>query len=247
MLQKVVDGECVGAFRCASARAAGIYFQACSFNHSDISPCKFPGCDGCSDSRATVWLPRRFGERRRRLPRSAARRDEGLALEITRELSEVWLPIAAARTFGCWSSHAGRLWLRRQEERGPHTSPPLVGTSDYVTAHRFAPASRSVGSPVGNSPASFRSTMRAKFGGVGGSLEVTPCTKASSDASHSDNHGSTSPTCAWTARLSNAIGSLACAGNTTVWGRRARKQSPGSPLQSALPSHHPPTCVHSLV
>jgi hypothetical protein len=24
--------------RCGSARAAGIYFQACSFNHSDISP-----------------------------------------------------------------------------------------------------------------------------------------------------------------------------------------------------------------
>src|SRR5688572_900372 len=38
MLLEVVDRECVGAFRCASARASGINFQACSFNHSDISP-----------------------------------------------------------------------------------------------------------------------------------------------------------------------------------------------------------------
>jgi hypothetical protein len=38
MLREVVDRERVGASRCASARGAGIYFQACSFNHSDISP-----------------------------------------------------------------------------------------------------------------------------------------------------------------------------------------------------------------
>jgi hypothetical protein len=35
---KSLIGECVGGFRCASARASGINFQACSFNHSDISP-----------------------------------------------------------------------------------------------------------------------------------------------------------------------------------------------------------------
>jgi hypothetical protein len=29
----VVDGECVGAFRCESVRAGGFNFQACSFNH----------------------------------------------------------------------------------------------------------------------------------------------------------------------------------------------------------------------
>ena len=38
MLREVVDRSCVGAIWRASARAAGIYFQACSFNHSDISP-----------------------------------------------------------------------------------------------------------------------------------------------------------------------------------------------------------------
>jgi hypothetical protein len=38
MLREVVDGECVGACRCALLSAAGINFQACSFNHSDISP-----------------------------------------------------------------------------------------------------------------------------------------------------------------------------------------------------------------
>jgi hypothetical protein len=37
IVAEVVDGECVGARRCASARAAGIYFQACSFNQSNIS------------------------------------------------------------------------------------------------------------------------------------------------------------------------------------------------------------------
>jgi hypothetical protein len=33
MLREVVDRECVGAFQCASARASGINFQACAFNH----------------------------------------------------------------------------------------------------------------------------------------------------------------------------------------------------------------------
>jgi len=38
VVAEVVDGEGVGAFRCALVRAGGINFQACSFNHSDISP-----------------------------------------------------------------------------------------------------------------------------------------------------------------------------------------------------------------
>jgi hypothetical protein len=38
LLREVLDRECVGAIWCASARAEGINFQACSFNHSDISP-----------------------------------------------------------------------------------------------------------------------------------------------------------------------------------------------------------------
>jgi len=36
LLREVVGGNCVSALRCASARASGINFQACSFNHSDI-------------------------------------------------------------------------------------------------------------------------------------------------------------------------------------------------------------------
>jgi hypothetical protein len=38
MLREVVDRKCVGAIWCASARARGINFQACSIDHSDISP-----------------------------------------------------------------------------------------------------------------------------------------------------------------------------------------------------------------
>ena len=38
MVREVVDRKCVGGIQCASARAKGINFQACSFNHSDISP-----------------------------------------------------------------------------------------------------------------------------------------------------------------------------------------------------------------
>src|SRR6185295_13513589 len=38
LLREVVDRECVGAVQCASARARGINFQACSIDHSDISP-----------------------------------------------------------------------------------------------------------------------------------------------------------------------------------------------------------------
>jgi len=40
MLREVVDRNCVGGIWCASARAAGVDFQACSFNHSDIAPFK---------------------------------------------------------------------------------------------------------------------------------------------------------------------------------------------------------------
>jgi hypothetical protein len=40
LLREVVDRECVGGFRCASARASGINFQACSIDRSDISPFK---------------------------------------------------------------------------------------------------------------------------------------------------------------------------------------------------------------
>jgi hypothetical protein len=35
--------NCVGGMRCASARVSGIFFQACSFNHSDISPFRING------------------------------------------------------------------------------------------------------------------------------------------------------------------------------------------------------------
>src|SRR4029453_1023080 len=38
MLREVVDRKCVGGIQYASARAKGINFQACSFNHSDVSP-----------------------------------------------------------------------------------------------------------------------------------------------------------------------------------------------------------------
>jgi hypothetical protein len=38
LLREVVDRECVGACRSALVSATGINFQACSFNHSDISP-----------------------------------------------------------------------------------------------------------------------------------------------------------------------------------------------------------------
>jgi hypothetical protein len=38
MLREVVDQNCIGGISCASARGAGVNFQACSFNHSDISP-----------------------------------------------------------------------------------------------------------------------------------------------------------------------------------------------------------------
>jgi hypothetical protein len=38
MLRKLIAGTSVGGIWCASARASRINFQACSFNHSDISP-----------------------------------------------------------------------------------------------------------------------------------------------------------------------------------------------------------------
>jgi hypothetical protein len=38
VVAEVVDGNCVAALRYALVRAARVDFQACSFNHSDISP-----------------------------------------------------------------------------------------------------------------------------------------------------------------------------------------------------------------
>ena len=38
MLREVVDRKCVRGIWCASARVSGINFQACSIDHSDISP-----------------------------------------------------------------------------------------------------------------------------------------------------------------------------------------------------------------
>jgi hypothetical protein len=38
MLRKLLIGECVGRSWCASALAHGVDFQACSIDHSDISP-----------------------------------------------------------------------------------------------------------------------------------------------------------------------------------------------------------------
>ena len=43
----------------------------------------------------------------------------------------------------------------------------------------------------GTFPDSFSSTMRTKFGGVGGRLEVTRSTNPDSDASHADNQPAT--------------------------------------------------------
>ena len=56
---KSLIGRCVGAFRCASARAGGINFQACSFNHSAISPLESTTCGrfGTRLSRRLVALP----------------------------------------------------------------------------------------------------------------------------------------------------------------------------------------------
>ena len=57
---KSLIGECVGAFRCASARAAGIYFQACAFNHSDISPSlESTSCERSDADYRTRWRRRR--------------------------------------------------------------------------------------------------------------------------------------------------------------------------------------------
>jgi hypothetical protein len=38
-----LEAKWVDASQCVLVRAAGIYFQACSFNHSDISPAGVPG------------------------------------------------------------------------------------------------------------------------------------------------------------------------------------------------------------
>ena len=38
MLPEVVDRKCVGGISCASARAAGVNFQACLIDRSSISP-----------------------------------------------------------------------------------------------------------------------------------------------------------------------------------------------------------------
>ena len=55
LLREVVDRNCVGGIWCASARASGTNFQACSFNHSDISPFRVNDLRAVSDQ----IIPRR--------------------------------------------------------------------------------------------------------------------------------------------------------------------------------------------
>jgi hypothetical protein len=38
VVAELFDGKCVVTLECPSARASGINFQACAFNHSAISP-----------------------------------------------------------------------------------------------------------------------------------------------------------------------------------------------------------------
>src|SRR5689334_22066256 len=109
---------------------------------------------------------------------------------------------------------------QQRRRLGAHEANDLLGLPVEIdlTAQRFAPASRSAGSVGGNRPLSFSSTIRAKFGGVGGRFDVTRSTKLDSDCSHSESHLLTSATDEAIGRSSNAIGSLACAGSTTISG-----------------------------
>ncbi len=84
---------------------------------------------------------------------------------------------------GLWSSgpHGTRAPNHR---RGPE---PMAVTDamaplHYEIAHRLAPASRSVRSPTGNSPASLLATIRLWFGGVGGSLRRIRSAKVAASA-----------------------------------------------------------------
>jgi hypothetical protein len=58
----VLDRECVGAVRCALLGAAGFVFQACSIDHSDISPhLESTSCGrSASDYRTRRRIPNRF-------------------------------------------------------------------------------------------------------------------------------------------------------------------------------------------
>src|SRR5215471_1678073 len=73
MLREVVDRECVGEIWCASERVKGSDFQACSFNHSDISVSSAPERTTSSTTRTRGSSA---GSRTTRSPARAARPDD---------------------------------------------------------------------------------------------------------------------------------------------------------------------------
>ena len=91
-------------------------------------------------------------------------------------------------------------------------------------AQRFVPASSSVGSPSGASPARFSSTIRSKFEGVGETWPAISSTKASSASRRTRMLSCTSGSGAHIGSPSNATGSLVCPGRTSVSGPRARRR-----------------------
>src|SRR2546425_10268678 len=128
MLQEVLDENCVGGFCCASLRVSGIDFQACSFNHSDISPlenqrvasglkpdCRKTGrdvlvfCDG-------IWI-QRFTAGTRTDPRGNCVKPPNLLRSLTaiRTVSSATLasPASPAQSCACVLRYREKISSRR--------------------------------------------------------------------------------------------------------------------------------------
>jgi len=98
LLREVVDGERVGASRCASARVAGINFQACTFSLSVISPREWPegqSSTGFGGPRDAPRSPRTDPPRVRSVPRSSTRQRAASSREPA--VSAEALPVGGQR------------------------------------------------------------------------------------------------------------------------------------------------------
>lgn len=95
---------------------------------------------------------------------------------------------------------------------------PPVASCDQEMAHRVAPASRLVTSPLGNSPRSLNSAILAKFGGASGSCDTSRLTKAASEDSHWSSHVLASPMVVATGRSRFPSCGRKCCGRSALHG-----------------------------
>jgi hypothetical protein len=168
MLREVVDRECVGGILCASARVGGVNFQACSIDHSDISPFRINDLRAAWTRIAQNPSSRTSDFTSRLLPitcgdaYASSRSNCVRPSNVDRSLTAIFRPhrLDQRRELGLWSSRtrtnaAGdlRRAYSQRLRRAACRSTAARANPQVVDDQRFASGQRCCSSFFSNSPA----------------------------------------------------------------------------------------------